>query len=166
MEQKKDIIDSIKDILLKHGDEKPNLRAWKSAPPVTTRYCLRLNCTDTYTLDGVTLNDAGMVLVYSSSAFERKTDNAENLSVNYLCSILRFLQRNEEFIWTKESPSAEESITVTLSATQQRYLCGLLCGELDSAKNDLSEGLMDDKDAAVLQAHIEFLEETLNTLKV
>lgn len=166
MEQKKDIIDSIKNILLKHRGEKHSIHACESAPPVFTRFCRRIECTDTYTLDGISLDLAHEVLIASHSNIEQRTFNAWDLSEGYLKCIRRFLRRNEEFIWTKESPSAEESITVTLSARQQRYLCGLLCGELDSAKNDLSEGLMDNKDAAVLQTHIEFLEETLNTLEV
>lgn len=168
MEQKKDIIDSIKNILLKHRGEKQSLHACESAPPMTTRYCQRLDCIYIYTFDSVTLNDADLVLVDSRSAFEKRTDRAENLKEDYLKCIRRFLQRNEEFIWTKESPSAEESITVTLSARQQQYLCELVCQEIDSTRLDLSEKerLMHDKDAAVLQAHIGFLEETLNTLEV
>lgn len=165
---KKEIIENIRTLLLKHRNETLSLHACESTPPMTTRYCRSLGYTDTYTFNNVTLNDADEVLVDSHSAFETKTDKAEDLSEDYLKRIRRFLQKNEEFIWIKESPSTEEAITVTLSATQQRYLCELLCKEIDSAKEDRAEEvrMMDNDGAAIIQAHIEFLEEMLATLKV
>lgn len=61
-----------------------------------------------------------------------------------------------------------DTIRTALKVSQQRFLCDLVCFEIDKSKNDLREeaGQMDDEGAAIIQAHIEFLEDILKKLSI
>lgn len=61
-----------------------------------------------------------------------------------------------------------KTITVTLSISEQRSICELICQEIDFAKVDQEEEarMMDNERVAVIQAYIDSLKTLLKKLEI
>lgn len=68
----------------------------------------------------------------------------------------------------QSSEPEEETLTVNISVTEQRFLCDIICEAIDTAKADQLEEIqqMDENDAAIMQTHIDFLKDLLEKFKV
>ena len=73
-----------------------------------------------------------------------------------------------EQLGAPSSESEEENLTVNISVTEQRFLCGIICEAIDTAKADQLEEIqqMDENGAAIMQTHIDFLKDLLEKFKV
>ena len=62
----------------------------------------------------------------------------------------------------------EETLTVNISVTEQRFLCGIICEAIDEAKDEQLEDCrqMDYGNAEITQTHIDFLKSLLEKFKI